>query len=50
MTEIRGRTKLDGVQEQVHAETDRVIALISAARKRNDSVPAYGVFEELPNE
>jgi RND family efflux transporter MFP subunit len=34
MTEIRRRTKLDGVQEQVHAETDRVIALTSAARKR----------------
>src|SRR5271155_3848137 len=39
MTEIRGRTKLDGVQEQVHAETDRVIVLTSAARKRR---PGYG--------
>jgi RND family efflux transporter MFP subunit len=39
MTEIRRRTKLDGVQEQVHGETDRVIALTNAARKRR---PGYG--------
>ena len=34
MTEIRGRTKLDGVQEQVHAETDRVIAIPHRLRKQ----------------
>jgi RND family efflux transporter MFP subunit len=34
MTEIRGRTKLDGVQEQVHAETDRVITIPHRLRKQ----------------
>jgi RND family efflux transporter MFP subunit len=38
MTEIRAHTKLDRIQEQVDAETDRVIALTSAARKRR---PGY---------